>query len=90
MRISIHTVLCAAPQVIDRFKTEISDYYHRLIQTAVKLFGTCAEAYMGNRLCASEAVFTYSNKLRAFTPARMFLDDGSVQVIVTGQIPGRV
>jgi hypothetical protein len=52
-----------------------TEAYERLAYEGVKLSTTCPEAYIENRLCASEAVITNSNKLRAFTPARFLLDE---------------
>lgn len=46
----------------------------------------CPEAYMNNPLCAREAVITNSNKLRAFTPARLLLDEDLVEALVSGEI----
>ena len=43
---------------------------------------------MINGLCSADAVITNSNKLRAFTPARMFLDEDLLNVIVSGEISG--
>jgi len=50
----------------------------------VRLSITCAEAYMDNPLCACEAVVTNSNKLRAFTSARMYINEELLDVIATG------
>ncbi|HUT71089.1 MAG TPA: aconitase X [Desulfatiglandales bacterium] len=84
-RLAVDTVLCAAPQVLQEFKAE-EQGYERLRSAGVKLSGTCPEAYMDNQLCARDAVITNSNKLRAFTTARMFLDEDLLEVIVTGEI----
>ena len=84
-RVAVNTVLCAAPQVLQEFKADEGNY-DRLTSAGVKLSGTCAEAYMDNQLCASDAVITNSNKLRAFTTARMFLDEDLLEVIVTGEM----
>jgi hypothetical protein len=53
----------------------------------VNLSPCCIEVYMDNQLCSREAVVTNSNKLRAFSTARLFLDQELVQVIATGKIP---
>lgn len=83
--VEVETILCAAPQMINRFKAD-TKAWERLKSTGVKLSATCPEAYMINQLCAREAVITNSNKLRAFTSARMFLDEDLIEVIVTGDI----
>lgn len=85
MRVAVNTVLCAAPQVLKEFMAD-SERCENLKNVGVRLSGTCIEAYMDNQLCAREAVVTNSNKLRAFTPARMFLDEDLVEIIVTGRI----
>ena len=83
--IDIDTVLCAAPQVIEKVRKD-NMAYKKLIDTGVLLSSTCAEMYMNNHLCAIEPVITNSNKLRAFTTARMFLDEELVDIIVNGNI----
>lgn len=85
-KIAVETVLMAPPQVLQEFKTD-KEAYHRLMSMGARLSATCCEDYMNNRLCGQEAVVTNSNKLRAFTSARMFVDDKLVEVIVTGQPP---
>jgi predicted aconitase len=84
-RVAIETILCAAPQIIQKFQ-EDEKVYGRLKRAGVKLTDTCPEAYMDNRLCAREAVITNSNKFRAFTTARMYLDHDLIQVIVGGKV----
>jgi hypothetical protein len=84
-RVEVNTVLCAAPQVLAKFKAD-EERYEKLKRAGVRLSPTCIEAYMNDQLCAREAVVTNSNKLRAFTPARMFLDEDLVEIIVTGEI----
>lgn len=80
-QIAIETILCAAPQIISKFQTD-EKVHRRLKRTGVKLTDTCPEAYMNNRLCAREPVITNSNKFRAFTTARMYLDHELIQLIV--------
>ncbi|MFC2164143.1 aconitase X [Acidobacteriota bacterium] len=84
-RVAVNTVLCAAPQILKKFKAD-KERYENLKSAGIRLSGTCIEAYMNEQLCAREAVVTNSNKLRAFTPARMFLDEDLLDVIVTGNI----
>ena len=83
-QVAIETLMCAAPQIIKKFQ-EDKKAYSRLKRIGVKLTDTCPEAYMNNRLCAREAVVTNSNKFRAFTTARMYLDRDLIQVIVYGK-----
>jgi predicted aconitase len=84
-RLAVPTILCAAPQVLARFTAD-RQAVERLRNTGARLSATCAESYMDNQLCAREAVVTNSNKLRAFTGARLFLDEELLEVIATGQI----
>ncbi len=84
-QVAVNTVLCAAPQVLEEFKVD-KERYSNLKNAGVRLSPTCIEAYMNDHLCGREAVITNSNKLRAFTPARMFLDKALVEIIVTGEI----
>lgn len=84
-QVAVETIICAAPQVLRAFKAD-EETQERLKGAGVKLSGTCAEAYMNNHLCAREPVVTNSNKLRAFTTARMFLDQDLLEVIMSGEI----
>jgi predicted aconitase len=84
-QVAVDTVLCAAPQVLEKFKSD-GERYTNLMNAGVKLSATCIEGYMNNQLCAREPVITNSNKFRTFTPARMFLDRDLLEVIVTGKI----
>ncbi len=85
----VETILCAAPQVLDRFRAD-KEAFGKLKRAGVKLSATCAESYMDNHLCAREAVVTNSNKLRAYTTARMFLDEDLVRVVVSGEVKGSI
>ncbi|MBW2368566.1 MAG: DUF521 domain-containing protein [Deltaproteobacteria bacterium] len=87
-QVTLETIMCAAPQVLEKFQSD-QVAYNRLEQIGVKLSDTCIESYMNNPLCAQDAVVTNSNKFRAFTPARMFLDAELVQIIVSGDLPER-
>jgi predicted aconitase len=84
-RVAVTTIMCAPPQVLSVFR-EDTEAYERLIAAGVKLSPTCWEVYMANPLCAREPIVTNSNKLRAFTNARMFPDEELVEIIVTGEL----
>lgn len=86
-QVAVETILCAAPHVLRAFKAD-EEAYERLKRAGVKLSATCAEVYMDNPLCAREPVITNSNKLRAFTTARMFLDEQLLDVMAGGEIGG--
>jgi predicted aconitase len=84
-KVAVETILCAAPQIIKKFQAD-EKKFRRLTDTGAKLTDTCPEAYMNNQLCARETVITNSNKFRAFTTARMYLDHDLIRVIVGGEI----
>jgi predicted aconitase len=82
-RVVLPTTIAAAPQVLRKFKAD-KYTYDRLTGMGVNLSATCEEACMANPLLANEAVATNSNKLRAFTTARMFQDLQLLEII-TGE-----
>jgi predicted aconitase len=77
---AVDTILCAAPQVLRRFRSERGGY-ERLTRAGVKLSTFCHECYMNNPHCAKEAIVTNSNKLRAFTSARFYPDHELLEII---------
>jgi predicted aconitase len=85
-KVAIPTLLCAAPQVLREFEADEVPY-SRLTSMAVNLSPCCIEVYMDNQMCSREAVVTNSNKLRAFSTARMFLDEELLEIVATGEIP---
>jgi predicted aconitase len=84
--VAIPTTIVAAPQVIAEFKRD-RDAFERLQRRGVRLSSTCLEACMQNRLVATEAVVTNSNKLRAFSAARMFTDEKLLQILSGAELP---
>ena len=85
-KIAIDTVLVAPPQVLQLFREQHHAEHQKLQAAGARLSATCCEAYMTNRLCSSEAVLTNSSKLRAYTNARLVLDEQLVETIVTGNM----
>jgi predicted aconitase len=83
-QLEVATIICAAPQILRKFKAD-KEAFERLERTGAKLSGICPEGYMGNQICAGEGVITNSNKLRAFTSARLLLDRDLIKVMVTGK-----
>ena len=70
--VRVETVLSAAPAVLARFS-------HRpaarlLADTGAKLTPACFEGFMDNPACAARHTVTDSNKLRAYTTARLLSD----------------
>ncbi|RCX10517.1 putative aconitase subunit 1 [Anaerobacterium chartisolvens] len=79
-KLSVRTVLSAAPEVIEKFKGD-GPYYKRLASTGASLTSICPLMYMNNPLCSKQAVITNSNKLRTYTTARFFTDEKILQII---------
>lgn len=82
-KVKIRTILCAAPDVIEKFKKD-HEAYNKLIATGAKLTYICPLMYMNNPLCSKKPVITNSNKLRTYTTSRFYTDDEILQKIVEG------
>jgi len=85
VRAKVDTLLCAAPDVVERFR-KCRQEYERVTETGVKLTSICPLMYMNNPLSARKAVITNSNKLRAYSTARFFADEQVLNIIVTGNV----
>jgi hypothetical protein len=83
----VKTTLCAAPQVIQEFKSD-TKARNRLERAGAKLSIGCPMQLFDNDLSAGETIVTNSNKLQAYTAARFFPDGALVEIIATGQIKG--
>ncbi|MCL2508950.1 MAG: aconitase X catalytic domain-containing protein [Oscillospiraceae bacterium] len=83
-KVSLSTVLTAAPEVLERFQRENKAAYDKLLSFGVKLSSICPLMYMNNPLCGKKPVVTNSNKLRTYTSARYFTDDEIAQIAVKG------
>jgi predicted aconitase len=83
-RLAILTILTAAPEVLEDFRTEEPEAYTRLLEYGVRLTSICPLMYMNNPLCAKKPIITNSNKLRTYTTARYFNDDEIVRTCVKG------
>ncbi|PWM44028.1 MAG: hypothetical protein DBX47_06375 [Clostridiales bacterium] len=81
-KVCIKTVLCAAPDVIDTFKT--MPEYQRLLSTGAKLTYICPLMYMNNPKCKAMPIITCSNKLRTYTVARYGTEDEILSQITKG------
>ncbi len=82
-KVKIRTILCAAPDVIEKFKKD-REAYTKLIGTGANLTYICPLMYMNNPLCSKKPVITNSNKLRTYTSSRFYTDDEILQKIVKG------
>ncbi|MBA7479725.1 hypothetical protein ES707_15161 [subsurface metagenome] len=86
-QLPVKTTICAAPQVLQKFKAD-KNAYERLERAGVKLSAGCAMQLFDKDLSAGEAIVTNSNKLRAYTTARFFPDEELVKIIISGEIKG--
>jgi hypothetical protein len=84
-KVSINTVLCAAPDVISKFKSD-GEAYRKLTDMGLHLTYICPLMYMSNVECAKQPIITNSNKLRTYSTARFFLDDEVLDIIVNGNV----
>jgi len=84
-KLPVKTTICAAPQVLQKFKAD-KNAYERLERAGVKLSVGCAMQMFDNDLSAEDAIITNSNKLRAYTTARFFPDEELVKIIISGKI----
>lgn len=82
-RVSIRTVMTAAPAVMDKFKQ--SEKGKRLLGQGVILSHICPLMYMNNPKCGSMPVITCSNKLRTYTSARYYKEDDLLGMIAGGE-----
>lgn len=81
-KVSVKTVMTAAPAVMDNFKK--SEKAKRLQEEGVILSHICPLMYMNNPQCASMPVITCSNKLRTYTSARYYKEDELLSIITGG------
>jgi predicted aconitase len=84
-KLAVKTTLCAAPQVLEEFRTD-DVACHKLEGAGVKLSAGCPMQLFDNEVSAGEAIVTNSNKLRAYTAARFFPDEELVGILVSGEI----
>ena len=82
-KVSVKTVLTAAPKVLERFKG--TDKEKKLLDAGVIISYICPLMYMNNPQCASMPVITCSNKLRTYTSARYFKEEDLLEMITGGR-----
>ncbi len=82
VKVSIPTVLTAAPKVLEAF--EKTPYYARLRATGVIISYICPLMYMNNPLCKKMPVITCSNKLRTYTTAKFYREEEILSIITDG------
>ena len=81
-KVSVPTVLTAAPKVLEAF--EKTPYYARLRATGVIISYICPLMYMNNPLCKKMPVITCSNKLRTYTTAKFYKEAEILSIITDG------
>jgi predicted aconitase len=64
-KVAVETIICAAPGVLNRLKTD-QLMYTKLVNSGVKLSPTCSETIFETGYCHGEPIITNSNKLRYF------------------------
>lgn len=82
-KVSVKTVLTAAPKVLERFKG--TDKEKKLLDAGVIISYICPLMYMNNPQCASMPVITCSNKLRTYTSARYYKEEDLLEMITGGR-----
>jgi predicted aconitase len=83
--VKVQTTLCAAPQVLERYKTEFHDR-EKLLKAGVRLSSGCAMQAFDNGISDTDTIISNSNKLRAYTHARYIPDPDLSGVIISGMI----
>lgn len=83
-KVTIKTILSAAPDVIAKFK-EDEEAYNTLMKNGVNLSFTCPVMYMNNPENSKNPIITNSNKMRTYSTARFFLDQEVLNIIVNGK-----
>jgi predicted aconitase len=84
-RLEIDTVLCAAPNVLGKFKGD-AEVYEQLREAGIKFSPACSETIFETGLCSGRPILTNSTKLRAYTTARFIPDKALAEVLATGKI----
>jgi hypothetical protein len=85
--LAVRTILCAAPGVIDKFRSD-RVRYERMLDVGVRFSHSCAETLYEGEVCTADAIITNSSKLRAYSTARFFPDEELLGILVDGVIPG--
>jgi predicted aconitase len=80
-QITIETVICAAPQVLEKFMKDGGNY-QRMIEAGVKFSPSCSETIFETGLCTGQPIITNSNKLRAYTTAQFYPDEALVEIML--------
>jgi hypothetical protein len=85
--LAVETIICAAPQVIQKFQAD-EETHQRMLNAGVRFSTTCSETIFETGLCTGKPVITNSNKLRAYTSARFFPNEELVKILTSGEVNG--
>lgn len=83
-KLKIKTVLTAAPDDVEAFKTDTAQY-EKLMATGARLSSVCPLMNMNNPLFVGKRVITNSNKLRTYSTAR-YCSDNEILTQITGEL----
>lgn len=86
-RLAVETILCAAPGVIEKYRSDRMTY-EGMLDVGVRFSTSCAETLYEGEVCTGDAIITNSSKLKAYSTARFFPDEELVGILVDGVIPG--
>lgn len=84
IKVAIPTYLCAAPDVIARFKTNYT-LNSKVEEVGIQFTTMCPTAFMKNAKMLSKPVVTSSNTLRVLANARYYNDTELSSIIATGR-----
>lgn len=83
-KLVIKTVFTAAPDVVEKFKLD-SSQYEKFKEFGGRLSAVCALMNMNNPILGKKKVITNSNKLRTYTTSRYYTDDEILTQICGGK-----
>lgn len=83
-KVALRTVLCASPNVIEKFKR--TREYGQLIATGATLTGICPLMFTNNPLTKRRTIATNSNKLRTYSAARYYPDTHILAMIAGKEV----
>jgi predicted aconitase len=82
-RLAVKTTICAAPGVIEEFKSD-RVMYERLLDVGVRFSHSCPETLFEGGVSTNDAIITNSSKLKAYSTARFYPDEELVGILVEG------
>ena len=83
-QVTMHTVFCAAPDVIAAFEEKYPEKALKLKYIGVTLSGLCPLSFTSNPLTDKIRIITASNKLRYYSKARFYSEEDLVEIITGG------